>query len=71
MSHHKNKDGTICYEEETITPIFDENGKIAYYVSTGKDVSSRVALEKALRESETLYHTLLEYWSLILIQVKR
>lgn len=57
---NKNKDGTICYEEETITPIFDENGKIAYYVSTGKDISTRVALENALRESEALYHTLFD-----------
>ncbi len=49
---NKNKDGTFFYEEETITPIFDENEKIAYYVATGKDISKRVELEKLLRESE-------------------
>lgn len=57
---NKSKDGTTFYEEETITPILNNNGKIEYFVSTGKDISSNVALENALRESEELYHTLFD-----------
>lgn len=49
---NRKKDGTLLYEEETITPILDENGGVDYYVSTGKDVSKRIELESALRESE-------------------
>jgi len=55
---NRKKDGTLFYEEETITPIFDENKKIEYYISTGKDVSSRVALENALRESEANFRNI-------------
>lgn len=57
---NKKKNGSIFYEEEAITPIFDEKGKIEYYVSTGKDISTRVALEHQLREAEALYHTLFD-----------
>ncbi|MCX6073577.1 MAG: PAS domain S-box protein [Campylobacterales bacterium] len=55
---NRKKDGTFFYEEETITPIFDENKKIEYYISTGKDVSSRVVLENALRESEANFRNI-------------
>lgn len=55
---NKSKDGTTFYEEETITPIFDKNGKIKYYVSTGKDISKRVELENALRASETNFRNI-------------
>ncbi|MCK9372199.1 MAG: PAS domain S-box protein [Sulfuricurvum sp.] len=49
---NRKKDGSFFYEEETISPILDEEQKIKYYISTGKDVSNRVELEKSLRESE-------------------
>lgn len=55
---NKRKDGSIFYEEETITPTLDENGKIEHYVSTGKDISKRVELENQLRESETNFRNL-------------
>lgn len=57
---NKKKNGSLFYEEEAITPIFDENGKIEYYVSTGKDISKRVELEDQLRDAEKLYHTLFD-----------
>lgn len=49
---NRKKDGSFFYEEETITPVLDEEQKIKYYISTGKDVSKRVELENSLRESE-------------------
>lgn len=55
---NKKKNGSLFYEEETITPIFDENKKIEYFVSTGKDISKRVELENALRESETNFRNI-------------
>jgi diguanylate cyclase (GGDEF)-like protein/PAS domain S-box-containing protein len=36
------KNGDIYYEEKTITPIRDESTEITHFVSTGRDVTSRV-----------------------------
>ncbi|GEM_PF-2055898 len=55
---NRRSDGTHFYEEETITPIFDGNGNIEYYVSTGKDISERVELENLLRESEANFRNI-------------
>ncbi len=55
---NKSKNGSTFYEEMTITPILDTNGKVEYYVSTGKDISKRVELENALRESETNFRNI-------------
>lgn len=42
------KDGTIFYEEKTITPIKDERGRITHFISTGKDISERMHTEQRL-----------------------
>ena len=57
---NKKKDKSIFYEEETITPLFNENGKIEYYVSTGKDITETRVNEQALHDAEELYHTLFD-----------
>lgn len=49
---NKRKNGSTFHEEETITPVLDENRQIKYFVATGKDISKRVELEKLLLESE-------------------
>lgn len=36
---NKSKDGTIYYEDKTITSIKDDHGKIVGFVSTGRDVT--------------------------------
>lgn len=45
---NRKKDGTLYHEEQTITPIVDENGKVSSFVSTGKDISDRILLEEKL-----------------------
>jgi diguanylate cyclase (GGDEF)-like protein/PAS domain S-box-containing protein len=45
---NKRKDGTLYYEEQTITPILDDHNKIVAYVSTGKDVTKRQEMEEEL-----------------------
>lgn len=40
------KNGEHYYEEKTITPLKDENGTITHYVSTGKDITSRMAADE-------------------------
>ena len=39
---NRRKNGDIYYEEKTITPIRDESTEITHFVSTGRDVTSRV-----------------------------
>ncbi|MFQ5488379.1 MAG: EAL domain-containing protein, partial [Gammaproteobacteria bacterium] len=43
------KDGTLYYEQKTITPIKDDKGRITHFVSTGQDVTRRVADQQRLR----------------------
>jgi diguanylate cyclase (GGDEF)-like protein/PAS domain S-box-containing protein len=43
------KDGSLFYEEKTITPIKDEHGNITHYVATGKDISERMQTQERLR----------------------
>ncbi|MDJ0807598.1 MAG: EAL domain-containing protein [Gammaproteobacteria bacterium] len=43
------KDGSIYFEEKTITPLTDAIGEITHYVSTGKDVTEHIRKEKELR----------------------
>ncbi len=44
---NKRKDGSLFYEEKTITPLAGKNGGISHFVSTGRDVTERVRAEEA------------------------
>jgi len=61
---NKDKNGRLYYEEKTITPLRDAQGKITHFVSTGKDITKR---KKAEDEREKLIFDLQE----ALTQVKR
>ncbi len=50
---NRRKNGELYYEEKTITPLKDAQGRITNFVSTGKDISERVRAEQALRANET------------------
>jgi len=45
----RKKDGNLYQVEQTITPVFDEDGSISHFVSTGKDVTQRCRLEQRLK----------------------
>lgn len=45
---NRRKNGDIYYEEKTITPIRDAGGEITHFVSTGRDVTTRVLAEARL-----------------------
>jgi PAS domain S-box-containing protein len=54
---NRRKDGGLYYEEKTITPLKDANGKVLHFVSTGKDVTQRrLAEEKARVHQAELAH---------------
>lgn len=44
---NRRKDGELFYEEKIITPLKDEQGRVAHLVSTGRDITERVKAEEA------------------------
>ena len=46
---NRRKDGSLYYEETTITPLRDHHGLITYYVSTGKDITEHLATEERIQ----------------------
>ncbi|WP_447893792.1 PAS domain-containing protein [Vreelandella sp. GE22] len=44
------KDGTMFWNELSITPVFDESDNLMYCVGVQKDVSERVEAQRALSE---------------------
>lgn len=54
---NRKKDGTLFWEEVSISPIFDDNNKILHFVAVKNDVTQKKEQEKSLVESENLYRT--------------
>ncbi|MBU0721401.1 diguanylate cyclase [bacterium] len=46
---NRKKDGEIYYEQKTITPVKDEDNKIIYFVSTGKDITDSIEMSQKLQ----------------------
>lgn len=46
---NRKKSKEIFYEEETITPILDDDNNIQYFVATSKDITERVHMEEELQ----------------------
>ena len=44
VNRHKN--GELFYEEQVITPLKDEQGHTTHFVSTGRDITSRIKVEE-------------------------
>lgn len=42
------KDGTLFYNELSITPVFDEQDNLTYFIGVQKDVTERVEAQQAL-----------------------
>jgi diguanylate cyclase (GGDEF)-like protein/PAS domain S-box-containing protein len=50
---NRRKDGGLYHEEETIRPLRGPDGRVAYYLSAGRDVSARMRQIETLRHSST------------------
>jgi len=46
---NRRSDGSVFYEEQTITPLKDGSGQVTHFVSTGRDITQRMETEKRLR----------------------
>ncbi len=51
---NKRKDGTLYNEEETITPVYDQNGQIKHFIGIKTDISDKKKLEEQLRQSQKM-----------------
>ena len=46
---NRRRDGSLFYEEKTITPIRDARGEITHFISTGRDITERVRAQERLQ----------------------
>jgi len=54
---NRKKNGSLYYEEKTISPLKDSNGKITHFISSGKDITERMHTEERLHH--LAYHDIL------------
>ncbi len=54
------KDGSIIWISENVRAVRDEREELRYYEGTVQDITERKQAEENLRNSETLYHSLVE-----------
>jgi len=45
---NRRRDGSLYYEEKTITPFKDDAGTVTHFVSTGKDITERMEAQEHL-----------------------
>jgi PAS domain S-box-containing protein len=50
---NRKKSGEFYYEDATIAPVFDENGKITHFVAAKTDVTDRITAEEELKRNNT------------------
>jgi sigma-B regulation protein RsbU (phosphoserine phosphatase) len=51
---NRRKDGTLYQEEQTITPVTDESGRIKYFICIKQDITERKQAEQALLENASI-----------------
>lgn len=51
---YKPSNGGWINVEAQITPVYDENGEIEYFIAVGRDISERKRTEELMRRSEKL-----------------
>ncbi|MGA7802766.1 MAG: PAS domain S-box protein [Gammaproteobacteria bacterium] len=56
---NRKKDGTLFYEDKTISPLWDEYGNITHFVSSARDVTDRTLAEQERLEREKAHRDLL------------
>jgi PAS domain S-box-containing protein len=54
------KDGSLFWNELSISPVRDEQGKLTHFIGVISDITERKRAEEALQESKERYHALVE-----------
>ncbi len=47
---NKRKDGSLYWEQETITPVLDEQGNITHFIAVKEDITAQKAAEEQIRK---------------------
>ena len=50
--HNKRKDGSLYWEQATIAPIYNEQGRLTHFIGVKEDITERKRAEDALHESQ-------------------
>lgn len=50
---NRRRNGELFHEEKTVRPLFDDDGRILYFLSSGRDISRHVADLERLRHAAT------------------
>ena len=58
--HNRRKNGSLYWEQVSISPIRDDQGEITNYLAVKEDVTERKRIEADLREKELIQRTLME-----------
>ena len=58
--HNKTKGGDLFWEQVTISPIKDKEGKTINFLAVKEDITAKRNAEQALKESEEKYRTMIE-----------
>lgn len=59
--HNRRKDGEVFWEQASISPITDCDGKATHFVAVKEDITERKRVDEALRKSEERFRTLVEH----------
>jgi sigma-B regulation protein RsbU (phosphoserine phosphatase) len=59
-SRIRRKDGSVIWISENVRAVRGRNGEVLYYEGTVEDITERRRHEEELKNSETLYHSLVE-----------
>lgn len=68
---NRRKDGSICYDMHTVTPVRDAHGTVTHFVGIMHDVTDRKRAENELRESERRIREMLDNLQLVSIMLDR
>ena len=60
VSQIKKNDGSLIWIAENVRAVRNKDGQLLYYEGTVVDITEKEETEKALRDSELLYHSLVE-----------
>jgi diguanylate cyclase (GGDEF)-like protein/PAS domain S-box-containing protein len=55
--HNRHKDGSLFWEQATIAPIVDSNGKVIHYLAIKEDITGRKQLESQQRIAATAFES--------------